>query len=129
MSFSRTTVTQSVVAGTTLVLLAFAGTAWAQGAPRSFVASPEVYKVVAQDSQYLVIEATWAPGQRDKPHSHPHFAAYNLTNCNLRSFLPEGIKSDLASQAGSAFVRGSVESHSVENIGSAACKILFFEPK
>jgi hypothetical protein len=129
MTFSRRTITQSVVTGASLALLAFAGTAWAQGAPRSFVASPDIFKVVAQDQTYLVIEATWAPGQRDKPHSHPHHARYFLTNCNLRSILPDGTKSDLGADAGVAVVRGSVEFVSVENIGRSTCKIIFFEPK
>jgi hypothetical protein len=128
-SHSHRSVTQSVVTGTTLALLAFAGTAWAQGAPRSFVASPDVYKVIAQDQTYLVIEATWAPGQRDKPHSHPHSARYALTYCSLRGTLPDGTKSEGSIDAGQAAVRGSVESVSAENIGRSACKMIFFEPK
>lgn len=129
MSSSHRTVTQSFVAGATLALLAFAGTAWAQGAPRSYVASPDVYKVIAQDQTYLVIEATWAPGQRDKPHSHPHNARYFPTNCSLRAFLPDGTTSDLYPPVGAAVVRGSVESVSLQNIGSSACRIIYFEPK
>jgi len=129
MTSSHRTVTQSVVTGATLALLAFAGTAWAQAVPRSFVASPDVYKVIAQDQTYLVIEATWAPGQRDKAHSHPHHARYFLTYCNLRFILPDGTKSEAGVPAGAAVVRGSVESVSVENIGSAVCKVTFFEPK
>ena len=129
MSSSQRTVTPSVVAAVTLALLALAGTAWAQLAPRSFVASPDVFKVVAQDQTYLVIEGTWAPGQRDKPHSHPYGARYFLTDCNLRSFLPDGTKSEGAARAGNAVVRGSVESVSVENIGRSACKMIFFEAK
>lgn len=129
MLSSHRTVTHSVVTGATVALLALAGTAWAQGVPRSFVASPEVYKVVAQDQTYLVIEATWAPGQRDKPHSHPHHARYFPTSCSLRTFLPDGTTSDLYPPAGAAVVRGSVESVSLENIGSSACRMIFFEPK
>lgn len=129
MSSSHRTVAQSVVTGAMLALLAFAGTAWAQGAPRSFVASPDVYKVVAQDQTYLVIEATWVPGQRDKPHSHPHHARYFPGNCSLRASLPDGTTSDFYPPAGAAIVRGSIESVTVENIGSSACRIIFFEPK
>jgi hypothetical protein len=129
MSFSHRTVSQSVITGATLALLAFAGTAWAQGAPRSFIASPDVYKVIAQDQTYLVIEATWAPGQRDKPHSHPHHARYFPGNCSLRSFLPDGTTSEVYPPAGEAIVRGAVESVSLQNIGSSKCTIIFFEPK
>jgi hypothetical protein len=129
MSFTRSSVTRSIARGATIAVLGSAGIAWAQNVPRSFVASPDVYKVVAQDNQYLVIEATWAPGQRDKPHSHPHHARYFPINCSLRATLPDGTHSDLYPPAGGAIVRGSVESVSLENIGSSACKMIFFEPK
>jgi hypothetical protein len=42
--------------------------AMAQNAPRSFEASPDVYKEIAESDMFLVILATWKPGQRDKPH-------------------------------------------------------------
>lgn len=126
---TQSTITRSIVSGAIVGSLAFASTAWGQAAPRSFVASPEVYKIVTQDNQYMVIEATWAPGQRDKPHSHPHHARYFLNSCNLRATLSDGSHSDLYMSAGGAVVRGSIEVVSLENIGSTACKMIFFEPK
>lgn len=128
MSASRTCVRHSTAKAAMFALLAFAGITWAQVVPRSFVASPDVYKVIGEDSRYLVIEATWAPGQRDKAHSHPHHARYLLTNCNLRQIWPDGRVSDIGALAGKSAVRGVVESVSMENIGTSACKMIFFEP-
>jgi hypothetical protein len=52
--------------------------------PRSFVASPDTYRVIAQNKQYKVVDVVWTPGQRDVPHSHPASAVYYLTDCSLR---------------------------------------------
>ena len=50
-----------------LGLLAAPGAAMAQEtAPLSFVASPEVYKVIADKGHFRMILVTWQPGQRKK---------------------------------------------------------------
>ena len=109
------------------------GIASAQGVPRSFVASPDIYKVVAQadESKYLVILATWKPGERDKFHSEPARGAYFLTDCQLRSYFPgeELHPRWIHDPAGAAFVRGAVPSVSLENVGGSECKLLLFERK
>ena len=43
----------------------------AEVAPRGSEASPDVYKVLAENDQWRVLEATWQPGQEDNMHSHP----------------------------------------------------------
>ena len=104
--------------------------AWSQAAPRSFAASPDVYKVIAEDEQYRVIAVTWKPGQRDSWHSHgAPVAAYNLTDCNTRLHTPDGKSVDNNTKAGDARVRAQAPSHSIENIGKAECKLILFEPK
>jgi mannose-6-phosphate isomerase-like protein (cupin superfamily) len=112
-----------------LVALGAIGTASPQGVPRSFVASPDVYKVIAQDDKYLVIEVTWKPGQRDQFHSHPAAAVYRLTDCNTRSYRPDGTFQENVRKAGQSAVQAPIVSHSVENIGNSDCKIIMFEPK
>lgn len=104
--------------------------AWSQAVPRSFAASPDVYKVIAEDEQYRVIAVTWKPGQRDNWHSHgTPVAAYNLTDCNTRLHTPDGKSVDNNTKAGDARVRAQAPSHSLENIGKAECKLILFEPK
>lgn len=46
---------------------------------RSYVASPDVYKVIAESNNTRVILATWKPGQRDAWHSHPPAAESHET--------------------------------------------------
>ena len=61
-----TTALRSLTSGVmfALVVLAAGGSGLAQEAPRSFFASPDVYKVVAQNDQYLVIEVLEAKAAR-----------------------------------------------------------------
>jgi len=107
------------------------GIASAQEIPRGFVASPDIYKVVAHSdsSNYLVIEATWKPGQRDKFHSGPGGGAYFLTECQMMRYYPDGGTWPLRDSAGAAFVVGPVKAISLENVGASVCRIVFFQPK
>lgn len=127
MITKNTTALRSVMFG--LIAFGMAGLAAAQDIPRSFVASPDVYKVIAQSDQYLVIEVTWKPGQRDQSHSHPAAGTYYLNDCNLRWHTPEGGSRDFAIPAGRAFAQAPVASHSMENIGKSECRLVMFEPK
>ncbi len=103
---------------------------WAQTVPRSFAASPGVYKVIAESEQYRVIEATWQPGQRDAWHSHGSFVAgYSLTGCKSRLHTPDGKFTENDSEAGQARIRPVAPSHSFENVGTTVCKSILFEPK
>ena len=102
----------------------------AQTVPRSFVASPEIHRVVAQDNQYLVIESNWKPGQRDKFHSTPAYLSYNVTDCHLRRHLPVGQIVDYGTApAGYAAQMQAVDSYAVENVGKSDCRVITFAPK
>ncbi|MGZ8273504.1 MAG: hypothetical protein ACXW2G_01365 [Burkholderiaceae bacterium] len=94
-----------------------------------FKASPDVYKVVAENDQYRVIEAKWKPGQRDKMHSHPAHLFYWVTPCTSRWYLPDGSTREVTVQGGRAGTALAVEAHEVENISKVDCTILMFEPK
>jgi hypothetical protein len=111
------------------VALGFAGVALAQVAPPGFVASPEIYKVIAENEKFRVIEVTWKPGQKDVAHSHPDAAVYYLTNCTMRGQAASGAPRDGTREAGKAHVQGPIASHTVENIGTTDCKLIMFEPK
>lgn len=108
--------------------LGFAGWALAQAVP-SFVASPEIYKVIAENDKYRVIEVTWKPGQKDAVHGHPDSAVYYLNDCRLRNELAGSPAREGAPKAGTAIVQRPIAAHTIENIGSADCKLIMFEPK
>jgi len=97
---------------------------------RSFVASPDIYKVIGENEQYRIIEATWQPGQRDKLHSHGKtVASYALTDCQMRNHLPDGKTQEGERKAGSTSVRTANLNHSMENVGKTVCKQIIFELK
>jgi hypothetical protein len=112
------------------VAFAVPGAVWAQAAPRSFAASPNIYKVIAENEQYRVIEATWKPGQRDVWHSHGTIvASYSLTPCKFRLHTPDGKFTESESIPGRARITSVAPAHSFENIGTTECKSIHFEPK
>jgi ketosteroid isomerase-like protein len=102
----------------------------AGGVQRSFVASPDVYKVIGENEQYRVIEATWKPGQRDKLHSHgATVTSYALTDCKTRNHLSDGTAKDGERKAGSVQIRPADLDHSMENLGKGVCRLIIFEPR
>lgn len=100
----------------------------AQDHPRSFVASPDVYKVLAQDERFKIIAVVWRPGQKDVLHSHPANGVYYLTDCSIRIHAPDGSFRDAQPKAGYAVVQAPIPGHVLENTGSSDCRLIMFEP-
>jgi quercetin dioxygenase-like cupin family protein len=110
-----------------IVAAAGPGLLHAQPTAPDFLASPDVYKVIAQNERSLVVQGVWKPGQRDQFHSHPAQLFYWLTDCRMRWYLPNGSTRDITVVAGHAGSVPPIESHSVENTGAAECRVLMFE--
>ncbi|MBQ0929414.1 hypothetical protein KAK07_19455 [Ideonella sp. 4Y16] len=108
--------------------LGLPGPVQGQTLPRSYVASPDIYQVIAQNEQFKVIAVTWKPGQRDVLHAHPANAVYYLSDCSLRIHAPDGSTRDAQPRAGAAIVQAPIPGHVLENIGSADCRLVMFEP-
>lgn len=100
----------------------------AQQNPRSFVASPDIYKVIAQNEQFKVVSVVWRPGQKDVLHSHPANAVYYLTGCSIRIHAPDGTFRDAQPEAGYAVVQPAIPGHVLENVGTSDCRLIMFEP-
>jgi hypothetical protein len=118
----------AITALLTASCLGIASQALAQELPRSFVASPDIYKVIAQNDQYKVIAVAWKPGQKDILHSHPANAVYYLTDCSLRIYAQDGTYRDAQPRAGAAIVQRPIPGHVLENIGTSDCRLIMFEP-
>ena len=117
-----------VIPAALLVLAAAAPSAWAQDAPHAWVASPDVYKVIAETDKFRMIAATWQPGQTDNPHSHKPLAVYFLDNCTVR--IHEGGKTrDGKPKAGNAVTQKAVHEHRFQNTGAKACRMVLVEEK
>lgn len=101
-------------------------------APPAHVASPDVYKVLAENDQFRVIEATWQPGQEDNYHSHPadRVSLYQ-TDCSLRLTSSDGSTRIGKPKAGTAKARTGkpVKSHKAKNLGDQVCIIRIVELK
>jgi hypothetical protein len=116
-------------------LVAFGGiatplSASAEDAPLSHKASPEVYRLLAENDQFRVILGTWKPGQRDEQHSHSTGVHYRLTDCKQRVFAPDGkVINEGEVKAGSVLMAKPTSSHSFQNVGTADCQTLLVESK
>ncbi len=102
----------------------------ADEAPDAVTASPDVYKVIAENDSLRVVAATWKPGQRDVMHSHPAIGIYILSDCDkMRAHHADGTSRDWGAKSGTAGANAPVTSHAIENIGDTECRIIYFEPK
>ena len=78
----------------------------AQDVPTAPEASPEVYKIIGENDQWRVIEATWQPGQEDEFHSHPPDRVSLIrTDCHLQFTMPDGSTREAKPAAGRVVVR------------------------
>ena len=101
-------------------------------APTAPDSSPDIYKVLAENDQFRVIEAIWQPGQEDNFHSHPadRVSLYQ-TNCKLQLTNSDGTNRVGKPKAGTASARTGkpVKSHKAKNIGDQVCIIRIVELK
>ncbi|MES3004362.1 MAG: hypothetical protein V4787_26965 [Pseudomonadota bacterium] len=113
-----------------IALLALSSIAAAQEAALSYLASPAVYTLLGEDANFRVILATWQPGQKDVQHSHSAAVAYRLTDCTSRFFGADGkVLGEGSAKAGTTSLQGMIGSHSLQNTGTAECKVLLVERK
>lgn len=111
-----------------LTLITISPRSWSQETSGGHEASPDIYKVLAENEMMRVILATWEPGARDNWHGHPATAVYYVTDCHVRAFFPDGSSKDAQRIGGEGRARSRpVTSHSIQNIGSEQCLILLVE--
>jgi len=92
-------------------------------------ASSDVYKVVLDSPRMRILEGTWKPGQRDKPHGHPPLVLYALTDLKALGHGESGDPVKVEVRAGQAFFQNAVKSHTFENVGKKKAKALIVELK
>jgi len=124
-------INQSLVAGlVATVALGMPIICQAENAPLSSVASPDVYKVIAENDEFRVVLQTWKPGQKDNFHSHPANAVYWLTDCNRKIVKPDGSTAkEGVVKSGAAVLQKPIVSHSFQNIGDNECQAVMVEKK
>jgi oxalate decarboxylase/phosphoglucose isomerase-like protein (cupin superfamily) len=104
--------------------------ALAQTAEPTYKGDPDVYKVIFEDANFRVIEATRRAGVHDKVHGHPVVSVvYAVTDCKTRLYAADGKTAESDVKAGTASAVPLIASHSAENIGTTDCKQIFVERK
>lgn len=121
--------TSTLKAALLCTLLVAAPVAVAQVAPPSYKAFPDVYKLVHENDHFLVIEATWQPGQQDAMHSHFPAVIYWITDCQLNVDIPGGKRIEGTQKAGASVINPAVQGHVAVNKGGDVCKALLVERK
>jgi len=112
------------------MLLGVPGISQAGGVQPDYKASPDIYKVIAENDKMRVILATWPAGSKDNMHSHPKsFAIYRLKDCDNRITKADGTFKVNHLKAGTAVVKDPVKAHVPENIGTTACQNVLVELK
>ncbi len=102
----------------------------AQTAEPTYKGDPDVYKVIFEDANFRVIEATRKKGVHDKMHGHPVASVvYNVTDCPTKLYLADGKTVVAGGKAGTVQSVPVIASHSAENTGDAECKQIFVEKK
>jgi len=102
----------------------------AQTAEPTYKGDPSVYKLIFEDANFRVIEATRKPGVHDKVHGHPSPSiVYFLTDCPTKQYDADGKATETTGKAGTARAVPVIASHSAENTGTADCKQIFVEKK
>ena len=110
--------------------VAFAGFAAAQDVPPSYKASPDIYRVIAEDERYVVMEVTWKGGQKDSMHSHPKgLVVHFLTDCHARTVTRDGKVMEARRKAGETRINPPVVAHTFENLASTDCRHIHVEMK
>lgn len=91
--------------------------------------SPSIFRVLAENEVFRVIELRIKPGERDNPHGHPHLVYYSLSDSTVRLTSPDGGYELIKTKAGDVMFRNPIESHQIENIDSREFSGILFELK
>jgi hypothetical protein len=128
LSLGRYLVKTLLLSGAILAAMISSGAA--QAAEPTYKGDPSVYKLVFEDANFRVIEATRKPGVHDKAHGHPSVAVvYFVSDCPTKTYDAAGKATESIGKAGTARAVPVIESHSAENTGTADCKQIFVEKK
>ena len=81
-----------------------------------------------ENSRVRVLEATLAPGVKEKMHSHPAYVIYVIAGGKVRTHGADGTVTEANFQTGDVIYREAV-THWAENIGSTTIRLEVVELK
>jgi len=91
--------------------------------------SPEIYKVVGDYEDYLVMIATFNPDQSDKMHYHGSLIYYVMNGGKVEVTLKDGTINQASLETGSMNKQEAGTEHMVKNISDGIIKVLVIEEK
>lgn len=116
--------------GAVLAIGGLSSGASAQTAEPTYKGDPDVYKLIYEDANFRVIEATRKAGVNDKLHGHPSPGiVYYLTDCTTKQYDPDGKTTERVGKAGTMNSVPVIAAHRAENTATTDCKQLFIEKK
>ena len=101
------------------------------GAPRAqdpLVVNSKSIALKLENSRIRVLEATLAPGAREKMHSHPAYVIYVIAGGKVRNHGVDGTVSEANFQTGDVIYREPL-THWAENIGDTTIRLELVELK
>jgi len=93
------------------------------------VVSPEVYKVLLDNEDVKVLEATFDVGKGDNMHDHDPVTFHVLKGGKARVTMPDGTVNERQVPTGFTGHNSEAQRHQVTNIGDDQIKILLIERK
>ncbi len=90
--------------------------------------SPDVYKVLYENDEYIILEATFEPGQGDNLHTHADMFYYVIQGSMMQITSEDGEVFTAELKSGD-FQNQKSTTHQVTNIGSTTARIIAIEEK
>ena len=91
--------------------------------------SPNVFKILAENESFRILEMTVKPGEKDEMHGHPAYGYYVLSDAGGTLYPEEGEPKVLKLKEGMASFQEPVEKHQLENTGDNDIRMIIFELK
>ena len=92
------------------------------------VVNPKSIVLKLENSRVRVLEATIAPGVKEKMHSHPAYVIYVIQGGKVRTHGADGTVTEAEFKAGDVIYREPV-THWAENIGNTTIRLELVELK
>ncbi len=91
--------------------------------------SPGVYKTLAENESFRILEVSMKPGEKNEMHGHPANVYYVLSDWGGTLYTEEGEPKVLKRKEGMATFQEPVEKHQLENTGDTYIRAILFELK
>ena len=101
---------------------------FARGDQDPLVVNPKSIVLKLENSRVRVLEATIAPGVKEKMHSHPAYVIYVIAGGKFRNHAADGTITDGEFKTGDVIYRDPL-THSAENIGDTTIRLELVELK